>query len=864
MANEENILLCIYQKNEKFVCNICEKEFATKGQVMEHIKFSHKDTMGNEDDDNPNNETFIDPEECITEMNSSDNAKKFYSCKVCGVKSEIKDNVEDHVVETHKQHEIIKALKSKELKNKDIEEKIMEEAMINSIEVVQSDVINHETATNRGWSIEVDQNGVTSSYACNACVEMFTCKDGIKKHISEHHFISKASVQAGIEVEKKDYTLNELKALKKKREFQNRTPVEIRSKVANQYKNSVSVDFKTSLFEHMKKKGFVDMSKYLPQIIQINATRLVSADAGNDKEAAIEYQGEAMFKEIEGEYKVKLKLYTTTCSLQIQVMGDIEERKEFESKLNMTPAEYFADLVVEYGDKIIKEMPNIDDEYIPKDLEKKIEEMEAKTAKTASNPMENQISKKTSDINESGDRKCNGCPRNIVLKNKRVYSDCQTCGKIEHFNCAGIKSENRKKKILEGKISFHCHVCVTANPALESGEILSKKDPIFPISKQIELIEEDDETSDKEIGVELEENVVRETEGVQKVFSCDVCGRMFKNFRNLGIHKTRHTSITPDNYMNLKNEYLALKKSFDEKCEEGENLSDSNERLKEILKTETDKKDADIAALKIGLNEANDSFRASDSERLRLQSENSNLHKIYEVMLEKERNEKTTPNRNTKSKAAEEVMKKDNDEMEAEEEEDDSENVWIRRMREMRLTKLKGYNRKDGPAVVPNQNNASINGSKDKITNNDKDNENESRKNMKENVTRTRVIDARTSNRDCHYWNNYNKECPFESKCRFQHKKSEICQFDGYCEKSKCIFYHEKQSFLENGQATDGRRYWWTRRFIRLPDNKGYNSREYNNSYNRDNNRGNNNIYNDRGGVSQEWVNHQNQRRYQN
>ena len=48
----------------------------------------------------------------------------------------------------------------------------------------------------------------------------------------------------------------------------------------------------------------------------------------------------------------------------------------------------------------------------------------------------------------------------------------------------------------------------------------------------------------------------------------------------------------------------------------------------------------------------------------------------------------------------------------------------------------------------------------------------------------------------CHFYNNYNK-CLFEEntgkRCKFSHRKAPICNFDGQCGRSKCMYRHKMQ-----------------------------------------------------------------------
>ena len=49
----------------------------------------------------------------------------------------------------------------------------------------------------------------------------------------------------------------------------------------------------------------------------------------------------------------------------------------------------------------------------------------------------------------------------------------------------------------------------------------------------------------------------------------------------------------------------------------------------------------------------------------------------------------------------------------------------------------------------------------------------------------------------CHFYNNY-RRCTFEEntgkQCKFVHRRAPVCDFDGQCGRSKCMFQHKNQS----------------------------------------------------------------------
>ena len=96
-----------------------------------------------------------------------------------------------------------------------------------------------------------------------------------------------------------------------------------------EFKDSVSVDLKTPLFGYMKKKGFIEVGKTNPQIVDIIATPIVTANTENSDKAAVEMIGKGTFISGDNEYSVRIEMFTTSCSVQIQVMGKREKLEDF-------------------------------------------------------------------------------------------------------------------------------------------------------------------------------------------------------------------------------------------------------------------------------------------------------------------------------------------------------------------------------------------------------------------------------------------------------------------------------------------------------------------------------------------------------
>ena len=131
--------------------------------------------------------------------------------------------------------------------------------------------------------------------------------------------------------------------------------------------------------------------------------------------------------------------------------------------------------------------------------------------------------------------------------------------------------------------------------------------------------------------------------------------------------------------------------------------------------------------------------------------------------------------------------KKDTHEDQEEVEEDGSDDDIDSFANLMKQNKERGY-RRVGPTEAPAKKKEDRNGGNNDAPKND---------------TRTRRKQNDTEhiqpNDDsyCHFYNNFNK-CLFEDntgkKCKFLHRKAPVCDFDGQCSRTKCMYQHKKQS----------------------------------------------------------------------
>ena len=69
----------------------------------------------------------------------------------------------------------------------------------------------------------------------------------------------------------------------------------------------------------MKKEGFLELKKRNSNVTKIEATRVVTANADDVGEATVEFHGDVAFTNEGEEYGIKIEIFTTYCSIQLQV-----------------------------------------------------------------------------------------------------------------------------------------------------------------------------------------------------------------------------------------------------------------------------------------------------------------------------------------------------------------------------------------------------------------------------------------------------------------------------------------------------------------------------------------------------------------
>jgi hypothetical protein len=323
---------------------------------------------------------------------------------------------------------------------------------------------------------------------------------------------SRSGRNGALDVEKKNYTLNELSALRKMKNFITRPEGDISTR-DSEYRNSVSLDMKTSLFCFMKTRGFIGMVEKVPEIIEIVPIRLAKADT-----ASVEMIGEATFSALGEDFKVKVKMFNTNCSVQIQSMGD---SRDFLAKTGRTTAEFFGNLVLNYAQEVLENNPNLDKEFLPEGLDAEINRLEEEKRTTEK--------QKRSELSKN---------KPIPPSYRRVF-DKNNKKKILGYAC----NECEFKTKLESDLKTHIK---TVHKEKQRKAIASQPENRFTTSQQ------------NKAGACL--------------FLCDICEYSSQTERGIKLHITRkHGRIQVE--MNNENEPRAIA----EKCEICNNVISPNE-----------------------------------------------------------------------------------------------------------------------------------------------------------------------------------------------------------------------------------------------------------------------------------------------
>ena len=120
--------------------------------------------------------------------------------------------------------------------------------------------------------------------------------------------VNKEAILGSIEI--KNYTLNELKAIKKKWKNIDNVPMQL---IGDSHGGSINVDMKTSLFEVVRNKLIEDLKMKKDTIEKVALENTSKAITKNNSKADVEYTLDVVFKTNGIQNEVKIKIYTTSC-----------------------------------------------------------------------------------------------------------------------------------------------------------------------------------------------------------------------------------------------------------------------------------------------------------------------------------------------------------------------------------------------------------------------------------------------------------------------------------------------------------------------------------------------------------------------
>ena len=230
-------------------------------------------------------------------------------------------------------------------------------------------------------------------------------------------------------------------------------PISISGRSKNN--SSVNVLLESAIMVELLPKLNEEFKKRFSDIIEIHETKRSQVYNNPACNVYSELHYDVTFKVNGDSHKVKMKIYTSTCRVQIQSCGP---RVKFIEKMLMGHAEYFATKFVDvFACEILQSRENLNDEVLS-NIKEKIKQLKESMLKEQG--VENMPTKAVVD------RRCYAkCNRNVNIKNKEAYGRCKKCDRVEHFLCSGT-SQFEKKLVLAGKMDFHCARCISNDPSL--------------------------------------------------------------------------------------------------------------------------------------------------------------------------------------------------------------------------------------------------------------------------------------------------------------------------------------------------------------------------------------------------------------
>ena len=649
--------------------------------------------------------------------------------------------------------------------------------------------------------------------------------------------------ESKVKVVEAQYTLNDLKALEKKFERCYSTPIDISEEADDG--SSIHVDLKTSLFEAFK-NNFLQVLRTDSDIEKAVTTRVTKAKSGSGN-ADVEYMAEIVLDKGGTKHTLILKCFTTKCRIQIQKRGKHTKFVELGNKF--VPRYFMEFYIIPFAKKILACNSNLDELIMPA-LAEEIQRLRAIKANSGDNKRGKSID----------DTKCvNTQCKQRITKNVNVSAQCNFCKHYEHFKCAGT-TPTVKEDIKEDITKFICSVCLDGNPLLaievqipshnEVQEIVPEVHSILELElEEIAVVPTEVSPGHKDFKCdlcgktfatynEITEHMNtnhRRNKNIQRDWNCSKCSESFSSEETLSDHIQR-SHLESNNKQNTHEEVLCEICSCIFTSEEEFQKHQEGHKETVLLCERCDYKTTDEAELKIHMESHNTNTTGNDllSENVTLKRQNQiltdsyeRLVKLYEKLKDESKNELGEFKKNLEE--AQENLRVALVENEKLRETNDVQHnlwkIWLKKHEEDE-NKLRGEsiekekesvekdsedtedlvdsflaNRRNGFSRTNPAESAKPNAAKKAPLKKDPINTNKNT-NTNTNIHKTRPDPPNNntsySKRYCYYWNNIGS-CSFRN-CIFLHEVAPVCNYDGKCNRNKCMFVHKKQnkSFLSN------------------------------------------------------------------
>ena len=271
-------------------------------------------------------------------------------------------------------------------------------------------------------------------------------------------------VNTSSNIQKRNYVLNDVNALKKKVKHESRTEPFTSGNDARDGSNVV-IAMKTSFFEYTKSKFLNDLLEN-PGIVKVDNALGSKVASSNSKEAFVEYSVDITFSYQNDQFVVKLTAYTTSCQVMVQPVG---ERVKLGSR---TIPRYFVDtFILPWCETAYANKPYNENEIIDALHEeiKRLDLIKLSTKKHGGTRT------RLPSVSTSESRcVAKGCKYSgINSNNKSAVGVCSKCGCFEHYECSKTRQEDREE-IAKGNMKYFCSSCFRKNPSMVAFEIPSR------------------------------------------------------------------------------------------------------------------------------------------------------------------------------------------------------------------------------------------------------------------------------------------------------------------------------------------------------------------------------------------------------